>query len=175
MLVNLCKTELQNVVSNQEDVPLSQLPAVIESSHPYTHEDSRIGDYVKIPGASCLRIEFDGQCSTERWKDILTLHDCNGREIANLSGRQKSDWSNEIQINGNEMRYKFAVASTGPMKGWGWKMTVYPIASSVIPYDVLSDSTVLSRPSIDLAVCLLGKLCFLLITFFDNMWYKVRA
>ncbi len=157
MLVNLCKTELENVVSSQEDVPLSQQPTVIESSHPYTPVDSRICDYVKVPGASCLRVEFDRQCSTERWKDVLTLHDCNGREIANISGREKSDWSNEIQINGNEMRYKFTVASTGPMKGWGWKMTVHPIASSVIPYDVLSDSTVLSRPSIDLAVCLLGK------------------
>lgn len=156
MLVELCKTELENVVVNHEVVPLSQLPVTIESSHPYT-EESRICDYVKVPGASCLRVEFDRQCSTERWRDVLTLHDCNGREVANLTGREKSDWSNEIQINGNEMRYKFTVGSAGGAKGWGWKMTVYPLSSSVIPYDVLSDMTVLSRPSIDLAVCLLGK------------------
>ena len=156
MLVELCKSELQNVVASYDEVPQTQLPIIIESSHPYT-EESRTCDYVKISGASCLRVEFDQQCSTERWKDILTLHDCNGREIANLTGRVKSDWSTEIQIDGNEMRYKFTVGSTGTVKGWGWKMTVYPIASSVIPYDVLSDMTVLTRPSIDLTVCLLGK------------------
>lgn len=157
MLVELCKTELDNVVAGEENVPSAHQPTIIESSHPYTAADSGICNYVKIPGASCLRVEFDRQCSTERWKDILTLHDCNGREVANLSGREKTEWSNAFNINGNEMRYKFTVMSTGPMKSWGWKMTVYPTASSIIPYDVLPDRTVLTRPSIDLAVCLLGK------------------
>lgn len=45
--------------------------------------------------------------------------------------------------------------SDGSVNGWGWYFTVYPIMPAAAPMDMLSDRTVLSRPSIDLVTCLL--------------------
>ena len=71
-----------------------------------------------------------------------------------LSGREWSDWSQELRIQGDEIRWKFT--SDGSVNGWGWCFTVYPIMPAAAPMDMLSDRTVLSRPSIDLVTCLLG-------------------
>ena len=57
-------------------------------------------------------------------------------------------------IQGDEIRWKFT--SDGSVNGWGWYFTVYPIMPAAAPMDMLSDRTVLSRPSIDLVTCLLG-------------------
>lgn len=69
-------------------------------------------------------------------------------------GRERSDWSQELRIQGDEIRWKFT--SDGSVNGWGWYFTVYPIMPAAAPMDMLSDRTVLSRPSIDLVTCLLG-------------------
>lgn len=68
-------------------------------------------------------------------------------------GREWSDWSQELRISGEELRWKFT--SDGSVNGWGWRFTVYPIMPAAAPMDMLSDRTVLSRPSIDLVMCLL--------------------
>ena len=71
-----------------------------------------------------------------------------------MLGREWTDWSSELRIQGDEIRWKFT--SDGSVNGWGWCFTVYPIMPAAAPMDMLSDRTVLSRPSIDLVTCLLG-------------------
>lgn len=68
-------------------------------------------------------------------------------------GREWSDWSQELRVQGEELRWKFT--SDGSVNGWGWLFTVYPIMPAAAPLDMLSDRTILSRPSIDLVTCLL--------------------
>lgn len=69
------------------------------------------------------------------------------------TGREWSDWSQELRVTGDELRWKFT--SDGSVNGWGWRFVVYPIMPSAAPLSLMSDRTVLSRPSIDLATCLL--------------------
>jgi E3 ubiquitin-protein ligase HERC2 len=69
------------------------------------------------------------------------------------TGREWSDWSQELRIPGDELRWKFT--SDGSVNGWGWLFTVYPIMPAAAPLDMLSDRTILSRPSIDLVTSLL--------------------
>ena len=71
-----------------------------------------------------------------------------------ISGREWTDWSQELRVPGDEIRWQFT--SDGSVNGWGWLFTVYPIMPAAAPMDMLSDRTVLSRPSIDLVTCLLG-------------------
>lgn len=40
-------------------------------------------------------------------------------------GREWSDWSSELRIPGDELKWKFI--SDGSVNGWGWRFTVYPI------------------------------------------------
>jgi E3 ubiquitin-protein ligase HERC2 len=79
--------------------------------------------------------------------------DGSGRNVSVRSGREWSDWSQELRISGDELRWKFT--SDGSVNGWGWRFTVYPIMPAAAPMDMLSDRTVLSRPSFDLVTCLL--------------------
>jgi len=69
------------------------------------------------------------------------------------TGREWSDWSQELRVTGDELRWKFT--SDSSVNGWGWRFVVYPIMPSTAPLSMMSDRTVLSRPSIDLATCLL--------------------
>lgn len=55
---------------------------------------------VKIPGASILHVVFELGCSTERRNDPLIISDASGRVIASRSGREPSDWSQEIYVIG---------------------------------------------------------------------------
>lgn len=93
-------------------------------------------------------------------------------------GREWSDWSSELRIPGDELKWKFT--SDGSVNGWGWRFTVYPImpaagetlfikspfkslrclpsppaAVPTGPKDLLSDRCILSCPSMDLVTCLL--------------------
>lgn len=43
----------------------------------------------------------------------------------NCTGREWSDWSSELRIPGDELKWKFI--SDGSVNGWGWRFTVYPI------------------------------------------------
>ncbi|XP_065932278.1 E3 ubiquitin-protein ligase HERC2 isoform X5 [Magallana gigas] len=151
MLLELCVTELEDVATDRVCGRLPQ-PVVQESPHPYM-DDASLSGTVKIPGADSLRVEFDRRCSTERRHDPLTISDSSGRTLAVKSGREWSDWSQELRIDGDELRWKFV--SDGSVNGWGWYFTVYPIMPAAAPMDMLSDRTVLSRPSIDLVTCLL--------------------
>lgn len=56
-------------------------------------------------------------------------------------------------MSGDELRWKFT--SDGSVNGWGWRFVVSPILPSAASVDMLSDRSVLSRPSIDLVTCLL--------------------
>ncbi|KAJ8297784.1 hypothetical protein KUTeg_024315 [Tegillarca granosa] len=152
MLLELCVTELEDVASDRESGRSMAQPVVQESPHPYTDDTSLVG-HVKIPGCEALRVEFDRRCSTERRHDPLTVMDGSGRTISVRSGREWSDWAQELRIPGDELRWKFT--SDGSVNGWGWCFTVYPIMPAAAPMDMLSDRTVLSRPSIDLVTCLL--------------------
>uniref|UniRef100_A0A2C9K806 HECT-type E3 ubiquitin transferase n=1 Tax=Biomphalaria glabrata TaxID=6526 RepID=A0A2C9K806_BIOGL len=152
MLLELCVTELEDVATDSETGRSSAKPVVQESAHPYTDDSSHTG-VVKIPGAEALRVEFDRHCSTERRHDPLTIMDATGRTVAVRSGREWSDWFQELRIPGDELKWKFT--SDGSVNGWGWYFTVYPIMPAAAPLDTLSDRTILSRPSIDLVTCLL--------------------
>uniref|UniRef100_A0A3Q1BBT6 HECT-type E3 ubiquitin transferase n=1 Tax=Amphiprion ocellaris TaxID=80972 RepID=A0A3Q1BBT6_AMPOC len=143
MLLELCVTELEDVATDSQSGRLSSQPVVVESSHPYTDDTSTSGT-VKIPGAEGLRIEFDRQCSTERRHDPLTIMDGANRIVSVRSGREWSDWSSELRIPGDELKWKFT--SDGSVNGWGWRFTVYPImpaAGESCPKDLLSDLTCL--------------------------------
>jgi hypothetical protein len=98
-----------------------------ESIHPYT-DDITLSGHVRIPGAEALRVEFDRACSTERRHDPLSLMDAAGRVVAVRSGREWADWSPELRVGGEELRWKFS--SDGSVNGWGWRFTVYPVMPS---------------------------------------------
>ncbi|KAK6172413.1 hypothetical protein SNE40_016067 [Patella caerulea] len=152
MLLEICVTELEDVATDTESGRQAAQPVVQESLHPYTDDTSSTG-HVKIPGAEALRVEFDRRCSTERRHDPLTIQDGSGITVAVRSGREWSDWSQELRIQGQELRWKFT--SDGSVNGWGWLFTVYPNMPAAAPLDLLSDRTILSRPSINLVTCLL--------------------
>ena len=50
-----------------------------------------------------------------------------GRILAIRSGRDWADWSTEVRVQGNELRWRFT--SDGSVNGWGWRFTVYPLIS----------------------------------------------
>ncbi|KAM7290215.1 E3 ubiquitin-protein ligase HERC2 isoform X3 [Ixodes scapularis] len=153
MLLEICVTELEDVASDIESRRSVPLPVVQESSHPYT-DDTTLTGHVRISGAESLHVEFDRQCSTERRNDPLSIMDGSGRIVATRSGREWSNWSPELRIPGNELHWKFS--SDGSVNGWGWRFTVHPVvAAGGGPADTLSDRALLSRPSVDLVVCLL--------------------
>ncbi|XP_012936715.1 E3 ubiquitin-protein ligase HERC2 [Aplysia californica] len=152
MLLELCVTELEDVATDSETGRSAAKPVSQESAHPYTDDSSQTG-IVRIPGAEALRVEFNRHCSTERRHDPLTIMDSTGRTVAVRSGREWSDWFQELRIPGDELRWKFT--SDGSVNGWGWQFTVYPVMPAAAPLDSLSDRTILSRPSIDLVTCLL--------------------
>ena len=87
--------------------------------------------------------------------DPLTIMDSTGRVVSVRSGREWSDWSSELRMSGDELRWKFV--SDSSVNGWGWRFTVYPIHPAAAPCDVLSDRALQSRPSIDVVRCLLGE------------------
>ena len=70
-----------------------------------------------------------------------------------ISGRDWADWSQEIRITGDELKWRFT--SDQSVNGWGWMFTVYPIMPTAKSLNFMFDRTVLSRPSIDLVTCLL--------------------
>ncbi|XP_038055580.1 E3 ubiquitin-protein ligase HERC2-like [Patiria miniata] len=152
MLLELCVTELEDVALDTECGRSAMQPVIQESPHPYA-DDTVTNGHVKIAGAEALRVEFDRQCSTERRHDPLTIMDGAGRTVSVRSGREWSDWSAELRITGEELKWKFT--SDGSVNGWGWRFTVFPIMPAAAPKDLLSDRAVLSRPSIDLVTCLL--------------------
>lgn len=45
--------------------------------------------------------------------------------LRTVTGREWSDWSSELRIPGDELKWKFI--SDGSVNGWGWRFTVYPI------------------------------------------------
>ncbi|XP_042217246.1 E3 ubiquitin-protein ligase HERC2-like isoform X2 [Homarus americanus] len=155
MLTELCVTELEDAASDTEAMRSVPQPVVQESSHPYT-DDVTLTGVVKIPGAEALRVEFDRQCSTERKHDPLTIMDGASKIICTRSGREWSDWSTEVRIAGDELRWKFT--SDGSVNGWGWRLTVFPLMPCATPRDLHSDRRLLSRPLVDLPMCLLDSL-----------------
>lgn len=154
MILELCVTELEDAAANSNCANNSPQPIVQETPHPYI-DDTTLTGHVKIPGAEALRVEFDRLCSTERRHDPLTLMDGTGRVIAIKSGREWSEWSTELRIQGDELRWRFS--SDGSVNGWGWRFTVYPIIATLAPHELGSDRAVLSQPSIALVECLLDN------------------
>ena len=118
MLLELSVTELEDVASNMDTSRAPPQPVIQESAHPYI-DDANLCGHVRIPGAESLRIEFDRQCSTERRHDPLTITDATGRIVAIRSGRDWTDWSPELRVQGDELRWKFN--SDGSVNGWGWR------------------------------------------------------
>lgn len=56
-----------------------------------------------------------------------------------VTGREWSDWSSELRIPGDELKWKFI--SDGSVNGWGWRFTVYPImpAAGKIAYIMFTE------------------------------------
>lgn len=109
--------------------------------------------HVRLPGADALRVEFDRRCSTERRHDPLQITDGTGRIVATRSGREWSEWSSELRIPGDELRWTFTTDSS--VNGWGWRFTVYPVMSGQGINELGSDRAILSQPSMDMVMCLL--------------------
>lgn len=156
--------------------------------------------HVVLPGCESLRVEFDRLCSTEKRHDPLTLMDGIGRIMAIRSGRDWADWSQEVRIQGNELRWRFT--SDGSVNGWGWRFTVYPVISpGIVTYlstsitlftnhfalhvglnlggvassgGAQSERLLLAQPSISAVACLLDslikRLCGL-----SNGWSSVAS
>ena len=118
MLLELSVTELEDVASNTDTSRAPPQPVSQESGHPYV-DDATLSGHVRIPGAESLRVEFDRQSSTERRHDPLTITDATGRIVAIRSGRDWTDWSAELRVQGDELRWKFS--SDGSVNGWGWR------------------------------------------------------
>ncbi|XP_011304625.1 E3 ubiquitin-protein ligase HERC2 [Fopius arisanus] len=154
MLLELCVTELEDTAANSNCMNNAPKPVVQETPHPYI-DDTTLTGHVKIPGAEALRVEFDRQCSTERRHDPLTIMDGAGRVVAIKSGREPSEWSAEIRIQGDELFWRFT--SDGSVNGWGWRFTVHPILAVLSPHELGSDRAVLAQPSIALVECLLDN------------------
>ncbi|XP_018562377.1 E3 ubiquitin-protein ligase HERC2 isoform X2 [Anoplophora glabripennis] len=152
MLLELCVTELEDTTNSTQTMSSTPHPVVQESSHPYV-DDVTLRGHVRLPGADALRVEFDRRCSTERRHDPLQITDGTGRVVATRSGREWSDWSSELRIPGDELRWTFT--SDSSVNGWGWRFTVYPVMSSHGLSEIGSDRAILSQPSIDMVMCLL--------------------
>ncbi|XP_056632300.1 E3 ubiquitin-protein ligase HERC2 isoform X1 [Diorhabda sublineata] len=152
MLLELCVTELEDTNNSTQSLTTTPHPVVQESSHPYV-DDVTLRGHVRLPGADALRVEFDRRCSTERRHDPLQIMDGSGRIVATMSGREWSDWSSELRVPGDELRWTFTTDSS--VNGWGWRFTVYPVMSSHGLSELGSDRAVLSQPSMDMVMCLL--------------------
>ncbi|CAG9815802.1 unnamed protein product [Phaedon cochleariae] len=144
MLLELCITELEDTTNSTQNLSTTPHPVVQESSHPYV-DDVTLRGHVRLPGADALRVEFDRRCSTERRHDPLQITDGTGRIVATCSGREWSDWSSELRIPGDELRWTFT--SDSSVNGWGWRFTVYPVMSNHGLSELGSDRAVLSQPS----------------------------
>lgn len=53
------------------------------------------------------------------------------------SGREWNDWSSELRVPGEEIKWKFN--SDGSVNGWGWKFTVYPVMPATGTLNLHSD------------------------------------
>ncbi|XP_022827451.1 probable E3 ubiquitin-protein ligase HERC2 [Spodoptera litura] len=146
MVVEVCVCELEEAAAGGGRAPPQ--PITVDSPHPYI-DDTDISGVVKIPGAVSLRVVFEQGCSTERRNDPLTISDSTGRVLATRSGREPTDWAQEIIVNGDELRWRFT--SDGSVTGWGWRFTAHPMLPAHSLTDSGSDRYVLSCPSVELA------------------------
>lgn len=121
----------------------------------FLQDDITLTGHVRIPGAESLRLEFDTNCSTEKRNDPLVIFDGAGRIVATRSGRELAQWTPEIRIPGDEMRWKFT--SDSSVNGWGWRFWVHPIMPSTFLQESGSDRSVLSQPSMYLVMALLDS------------------
>ncbi|KAB1255326.1 E3 ubiquitin-protein ligase HERC2 [Camelus dromedarius] len=85
-----------------------------------------------MASAEGLRVESGRQGSTDRRHDPLTVMDGVNRIVSMQSGgrgessvQEWSNWSSELRIPGDELKWTFI--SDGSVNGWGWRFTVYPI------------------------------------------------
>ena len=151
MLMDLCVSELEDVSREpQQDTPKS---VVQESAHPYP-DNANETKTVRIPGAEALIVNFDPRCSSERKHDVLVIKDGGGAVITVRSGREVSDWSQEVRVVGDELTWTFK--SDGTVNGWGFMFTVQPLMpKKSARASLLSDRALQSRPSINLVTYLL--------------------
>ena len=152
MLMELCISELEDV-SREPQLNETPQPIVQDSPHPYP-DDVSLTSTCRIPGAEALIVTFDSRCSTERRHDVLVIKDGSGAVTAVRSGRDTSDWSQDIRIVGEELSWTFK--SDGSVNGWGFRFVVHPLMpKKTAGGSMLSDRVLQSRPSIDLVTCLL--------------------
>ncbi len=152
MLMDLCVSELEGVSREpQQETPK---PKVQESPHPYPDNYTE-QKTIRMPGVEALIITFDPRCSTEKRHDVLMIKDGGGATITVRSGREASDWSQEVRVVGDELTWIFK--SDGSVNGWGFMFTIQPIVpkKSTVA-SLLSDRALQSRPSINLVMYLLN-------------------
>ena len=151
MLMDLCVSELEDVAREpQHEAPKAILQ---ESPHPYPDNFSETKT-VRMPGAEALIVTFDPRCSTERRHDLLVIKDGGGAAITVRSGRDASDWSQEVRVVGDELTWTFK--SDGSVNGWGFMFTIQPLVPKKSATGLLlSDRALQSRPSINLVTYLL--------------------
>ena len=105
MLLDLCIKELEDVVQEPFATSLPQ-PVIHESQHPYL-TNSNIKGRVHIPGAEALKVEFDPRCSTAHRGDTLLITDSQGTTIAQCYGHDSSEWSHDVCVIGDELKWSF--------------------------------------------------------------------
>ena len=152
MLMELCINELEDV-ARAPQINETPQPILQESAHPY-QDNTNTSNTIHMPGAEALILNFDPRCSTERRHDVLVIKDGSGAVIAVKSGRDPSDWAQDIRVVGDEVAWTFK--SDGSVNGWGFRFTINPILPKKIHGgSQLSDRVLQARPSIDLVTCLL--------------------
>lgn len=127
MLLELCIIELEDFALNNNTLLALPQPVIQESAHPYSNQITTNG-VVRIPGrfitnfnksninksfscicslfsysgADSLQVEFDRRCSTEKNLDSLTIFDPSRSTVYVVSGREWSDWSVPLFIQGKQ-------------------------------------------------------------------------
>lgn len=83
--------------------------------------------------------------------------DCTDVSGVCFTGREWSDWSSELRIPGDELKWKFT--SDGSVNGWGWRLTVYPIMPAAgEPFQAHTHSCVITIPNLKSQVLQLKNL-----------------
>ncbi|XP_061181596.1 zinc finger ZZ-type and EF-hand domain-containing protein 1-like [Saccostrea echinata] len=127
-----------------EEVTLSSV--LKESEHHYK-ESSTCKDTIRLPGASCLRISFDGRCSLKEGDKIVFSTSSNLQQNTHeFTGSAGANWTS-FQVPGDVVYFEFTVNSGGGNTSWGYKFTVtagtrdsfqtgYVILSNVLSTDL---------------------------------------
>ncbi len=161
-VADVCLSILEEIVSNSAEISSEvsnnantlMQPVLQESDHPYRTDSHSVG-VVSVPGARFLRVQFDSKCCTEPQTDLLTLMDGENNIIEQLSGKEYSDWNEEICIIGDTVKWRFSATSNAAFNRncskdgdyWGWCFMVFPSGTTSPACKAVAGMSLLSNPN----------------------------